>query len=168
MLNAHGGVSSTKRAVAACDGVKTHMTSQFLDKCKERHIVVSLRTPYCSNSIQFEDLLNFWLLKNAKDVGWYKVKQQAIIDRLGQTKGNSATLSHAKQLELLVPCWKVAFSKQTNITAWEMVRVCPLPMPPPLLTSSVDVSCYHREDLANLASQWHHCGDKSTKMNARR
>ena len=121
MLNAHGGVSSTRRAVMACDGVVTHMTSKFLDKCKECHIVVVLRTPYCSNSIQFEDLMNFWVLKNAKDVGWYKVKQDAIFERLGQTCGSSATLSHAKQLELMVPCWNVAFSEQTNRTAWEMV-----------------------------------------------
>ena len=125
MLNAHGGVSSTNRAVLACDGVGTHMTSQFLDKCKQRHIVVSLRTPYCSNSIQFEDLHNFWLLKNAKDVGWYKVKQEAIFERLGQTKGASSTLSHAKQLQLVVPCWNVAFSKQSNQMAWEMVHACP-------------------------------------------
>ena len=157
MLNAHGGVSSTKRAVAACDGVKTHMTSQFLDKCKERHIVVSLRTPYCSNSIQFEDLLNFWLLKNAKDIGWYKVKQQAIIDRLGQTKGNSATLSHAKQLELLVPCWKVAFSKQTNITAWEMVRVCPLARYPCHRLCSHHLSM-SRATIGRIWPIWHHNG----------
>ena len=183
MLNAHGGVSSTRRAVAACDGVTTHMTSQFLDKCKQRHIVISLRTPYCSNSIQFEDLLNFWLLKNAKDVGWYKVKQQAIFERLGQTRGASSTLSHAKQLELVVPCWNVAFSKQSNLTAWEMVHACPDAHSPhthslpartlathatTLLTSCVDVSRYHREDLAHLASQWHRCGGKSSRTNARR
>ena len=124
MLNAHGGVSQSKKAVMACDGVTTHMTSQFLDKCKEQHIVVVFRTPQCTNSEQPEDLLNFWLLKNAKDVGWYKVKQNAIFKRLGDTQGASSTLSHAKQLQLVVPCWNVAFSKRSNITAWGMVCAC--------------------------------------------
>lgn len=97
------------------------MTSKFLDRCRDRHIVVVLRTPWCSNSIQFEDLLNFWVLKNAKDVGWYKVKQEAIQHQLDRTLGTSSTLSHARQLEILVPCWNEAFSKKTNIMAWTMV-----------------------------------------------
>ena len=167
MLKAHGGVFSWRRAVMACDGVGTHMSSQFLDKCKQENIVVVLRTPYCSNSIQFEDLYNFFILKNAKDIGWYKVKQEAILKQLGQTLGASSTLSHAKQLQLVVPCWNVAFSKQSNVTAWEMVNDTRT-LATRTLTSSVDVSCYHREDLANLASRWHRCGNKSSKTIAKR
>jgi hypothetical protein len=73
-----GPLSETNRAVLAVDGVGTHMTHAFLDACKKYHIVVVLRTPCCSNSIQFEDLVNFWELKNAKGVGWYLLKQKAV------------------------------------------------------------------------------------------
>lgn len=49
------------------------MTIEFLEHCKKNFIHLILRTPNCSTIEQFEDLFNFWMLKNAKDVGWYKV-----------------------------------------------------------------------------------------------
>ena len=97
------------------------MTEEFLEHCRRNHIVVVLRTPWCANSIQFEDLLNFWILKNAPDVGWYKAKQIEIQKQLGATCGASSTLSHARQLQILVPAWKQAFSMSTNLQAWHMV-----------------------------------------------
>ena len=116
MFAARGGLSPTRRAVVACDGVGTHMTSEFFDACREHNIVIVLRTPWCSNRIQFEDLVNFWQMKNAKDVGWYKSKQIAVVEQVCRT--GSAALSHAKQLELLVNSWNEGFSKEANLRAW--------------------------------------------------
>ena len=77
------------------------MTSEFFEACRKYFIVIVLRTPWCSNRIQFEDLLNFWQLKNAKDVGWYKAKQLAVIEQIAET--GVGGLSFAKQLSILVP-----------------------------------------------------------------
>lgn len=117
MFQARGGLRSDRRAVVACDGVGTHMTTEFFAACRKAHIVIVLRTPWCSNRIQFEDILNFWLLKNAKDVGWYKAKMTAVIEQASET--GSGSLSFAKQLTLLVPAWNVAFSTETNRAAWK-------------------------------------------------
>ena len=117
MFKARGGLSATRRAVVACDGVGTHMTSEFFEACRKHFIVIVLRTPWCSNRIQFEDLVNFWQMKNCKDVGWYKAKQQAVIEQIHTT--GSAALSFARQLELLVPAWNNAFSKEVNLRAWK-------------------------------------------------
>ena len=116
MFQAWGGLSSTKRGVIMCDGVGTHMTRDFFDACRKFHIVLVLRTPWCSNRIQFEDLVNFWRLKNAKDVGWYKAKQKAVMDQVCAT--GSAALSFATQLQVLVPAWNNAFSREVNLSAW--------------------------------------------------
>ena len=127
MFEAHGVLSPTRRAVVVCDCVGTHMTTEFLDLCTEHNIVVVLRTPWCSNSIQFEDLRNFWTLKNTKDLGWFKVKQQALLllsQRLShqrpQGKGG-IMLSFELQLQLLVKPWHVAFSSENNRKAWKQV-----------------------------------------------
>tara|TARA_B110001450_G_scaffold256608_2_gene287735 strand:+ start:712 stop:2802 length:2091 start_codon:yes stop_codon:yes gene_type:complete len=117
MFQAHGGLSADKRAVVACDGVGTHMTTEFFETCRKHHIIIVLRTPWCSNRIQFEDLVNFWQLKNAKDVGWYKAKQQAVIAQVAET--GAGGLSFARQLSILVPAWNAAFSKETNLAAWK-------------------------------------------------
>ena len=116
MFAARGGLRADKKAVVACDGVGTHMTAEFFAACRKRHIVICLRTPWCSNRVQFEDLVNFWQLKNAKDVGWYKVKMKAVIDQISST--GVASLSFATQLSILRPSWNVAFSKETNLRAW--------------------------------------------------
>ena len=116
MCSAHGRLRADRRAVVACDGVGTHMTDEFLQACRDNFIVLVLRTPWCSNRIQFEDIVNFWQLKNCRDVGWYKVKQQAVLDQLCET--GSTSLSHAKQLSLIVPAWNNAFSKETNLRGW--------------------------------------------------
>jgi len=94
------------------------MTTAFIIKCDENHIVVVLRTPWCSNSIQFEDLVNFWQLKNDAGFGWYKVKQDAMLVQMDRTRGSSVALSHQDQLELLVNPWNKAFSTETNLRAW--------------------------------------------------
>ena len=47
-----------------CDCCGTHMTIDFLEFCEVNHMLVCLRTPNCSQSIQFEDLVNFWVFKN--------------------------------------------------------------------------------------------------------
>ena len=117
MFKAYGGLRADRRAVVACDGVGTHMTTEFFDACRKHHIVIVLRTPWCSNRIQFEDLVNFWQLKNAKDVGWYKAKQQAVIAQIAET--GVAGLSFAQQLSILVPAWNAAFSQETNLAAWK-------------------------------------------------
>ena len=98
-------------------GWGTHMTTDFFAACRKHHIVIVLRTPWCSNRIQFEDLVNFWQLKNAKDVGWYKAKQLAVIAQVAET--GSGSLSFAQQLSILVPAWNAAFSKETNLAAWK-------------------------------------------------
>jgi hypothetical protein len=116
MFDAHGGLRADRRAVVACDGVGTHMTAEFFKACREAHIVMVLRTPWCSNRIQFEDLVSFWQLKNAKDVGWYKIKMKAVGEKIALT--GSAALTHAEQLALLVPSWNEAFAKETNLRAW--------------------------------------------------
>lgn len=116
MLKAHGTLSATRKAVVACDGVNTHMTDRFVSACRAAHIELVLRTPWCSNRIQFEDLVNFWQLKNGKDVGWYKTKQKAVIEQISET--GAASLSHARQIQLIVPAWEAAFSKETNLRAW--------------------------------------------------
>ena len=41
------------------------MTIEFLEHCKKNFIHLILRTPNCSTIEQFEDLFNFWMLKNA-------------------------------------------------------------------------------------------------------
>ena len=99
------------------------MTTKFIEKCAENHIVLVLRTPWCSNSIQFEDLVNFWQLKNDAGFGWYKVKQHAMFVQLDRTYGSSTGLSHRDQLELLVNPWNKAFSTATNLRAWAKVRL---------------------------------------------
>jgi hypothetical protein len=119
-FEAHGKLSDDRRGVISCDGVGPHMTTQFLDKCTAKHILVCLRTMWCSNSIQFEDLLNFWIFKNAKEIGWYRVKQTALASERDATAGWSTGLTHAKQIQLLVPAWDQAFSKATNQKAWDM------------------------------------------------
>ena len=103
--------------MVACDGVSTHMTTELFAACRKACIVIVLRTPWCSNRIQFEDLVNFWILKNAKDVGWFKAKQQAVIEQIRAT--GSASLSFAKQLQILVPAWNVAFGREANLAAWK-------------------------------------------------
>ena len=108
------------------------MTYEFVEFCANNHILLVLRTKYNSHAIQFEDLVNFWVLKNARDVGWYKVKQQAIITELYQTGGKSSALNHAKQLKLLVPCWNNAFSQETNATAVSTQDPEPQTSPSPL------------------------------------
>ena len=117
MFRAHGGLRPDNRAVVACDGVGTHMTTEFFKACREVHIVICLRTPWCSNRIQFEDLVNFWQLKNAKDVGWYKGKQMAVMEQVYER--GVASLSFAKQFQVLVPAWNNAFSKEVNLKAWK-------------------------------------------------
>ena len=216
-----GGLKSYRRGVLTCDCVGTHMTTDFLEFCCENHMQVCLRTPMCSQAIQFEDIDNFWQFKNAKDTGWcvpaltlapalaaaalaasaiaiastatttlaatlaaasalavatiaaaaaraatalaaaaitaaaaraadatshartdlplppslrseksahptpsavpccrYKLKQQAIFKQMALTPTKNPNLSHAKQLELMVPAWNNAFSKKTNERAW--------------------------------------------------
>ena len=116
MLEAHAPLSATRRAVVACDGVGTHMTPDFFRALREAHVVIVLRTPWCSNRIQFEDLVNFWQMKNAKDVGWYKTKQEAVIEKICHQ--GQAGLTHAEQLQLLVPAWENAFSQETSLRGW--------------------------------------------------
>lgn len=125
MFNAHGGLSAEKKGVVTCDCVGPHMTTEFLEFCRGCHIDLNLRTPQCSQSIQFEDLVNFWQFKNGRtqegvDCGWYKVKQQAAIEQLRATNGSSSSLSHSRQLGLLVTCWHNAFSRETNERAWSL------------------------------------------------
>lgn len=97
------------------------MTTAFIEMCADNHIVLVLRTPWCSNSQQFEDLVNFWQLKNDSGFGWYKVKQSAMYVQMDKTRGASVALSHQDQLELLVNPWNKAFSTQTNLRAWAKV-----------------------------------------------
>lgn len=99
------------------------MTTAFIDKCVQHYIVLVLRTPWCSNSIQFEDIVNFWQLKNDAGFGWYKVKQQAMMVQMDRTRGRSVALSHQDQLELLVNPWNKAFSTETNLRAWAKVQL---------------------------------------------
>ena len=99
----------------------THVATAFITKCAVNHIVLVFRTPWCSNSIQFEDLVNFWQLKNDAGFGWYKVKQQAMFVQMDRSRGRSVALSHQDQLELLVKPWNKAFSTETNLRAWAKV-----------------------------------------------
>lgn len=102
MFEAHGGLRSDRKAVLVCDGVGTHMTEEFIDFCNKNHIVLAIRTPNCSSIQQFEDLVNFWELKNAGGgLNWYTLKQQAL-DRVLATTNTNGVLSHAIQLRLLV------------------------------------------------------------------
>jgi len=56
-------------------------------------------------------------MKNAKDVGWYKLKQCAVTKQIHEV--GSASLSHAQQLALIVPAWNNAFSKEVNLLGWK-------------------------------------------------
>mmetsp|Transcript_31731 Transcript_31731/g.63367 ORF Transcript_31731/g.63367 Transcript_31731/m.63367 type:complete len:590 (-) Transcript_31731:1569-3338(-) len=99
-FEAHRGLTSSRKAVVACDGVGTHMTLEFLEHCQDHYIVLVLRTPYCSQVEQFEDLVNFWDFKNTKDVGWYKRKQSFLPKQLKRTFGCSSTLDFQSQVHL--------------------------------------------------------------------
>ena len=116
-----GVLRPDRKAVGTCDGAGPHMTTAFIERCHVLHIELTLRTPNCSNTIQFEDLVNFWQLKNDSSFGWYKVKQQAILVQMDKTRGRSVALSHHDQLELLVKPWSKGFSTETNLRAWTKV-----------------------------------------------
>ena len=70
MFDAYDGLTAQKMGMLVCDGCGTHMTLELLEHCTDNHIIVIIRTPYCSSIIQFEDIVNFWDLKNCKDIGW--------------------------------------------------------------------------------------------------
>ena len=135
MFNAHGGLRADRHAVVVCDGVGTHMTSEFLDFCEANYIEIVLRTPNCSNTEyvicmpalsvcltsahafdlyrQFEDLVNFWHLKNNKIAGFFKLKQTALWEQLATHNTNG--LSHARQLQVRLPFWHHGhFSRAAN------------------------------------------------------
>tara|TARA_B110000046_G_C12940189_1_gene375408 strand:- start:911 stop:1051 length:141 start_codon:yes stop_codon:yes gene_type:complete len=46
------------------------MTEEFFVECNKNFILIVYRTQNCSTIIQFEDLVNFFELKNAPDIGW--------------------------------------------------------------------------------------------------
>jgi hypothetical protein len=142
MFDAHGGLTDQKKGVVVCDGCGTHVTLELLEHCSANNIIVVIRTPYCSSTIQFEDIVQFWELKNCKDIGWYmmalepvcpsmscsvcnilfpnryKLKMQQISIVQDRTLGSVSTLNHAEQLKLLCICWRHAFSKEINQRAW--------------------------------------------------
>mgnify|MGYP000844587223 FL=1 len=102
MFAAHGGLRADRRGVLVCDGVGTHMTTEFIDFCSMNFITLVLRTPNCSAIQQFEDLVNFWELKNAKGgINWYTLKQQAL-DIVTAKINRTGGLTHELQIRLLV------------------------------------------------------------------
>jgi hypothetical protein len=133
MFAAHGGLRADRRGVLVCDGVGTHMTTEFIDFCSMNFITLVLRTPNCSAIQQFEDLVNFWELKNAKGgINWYTLKQQAL-DIVTAKINRTGGLTHELQIRLLKPCWEVAFSEYNNLKAWRLggfaregIRLTPL------------------------------------------
>lgn len=48
----------------------------------------------------------------------YKIKQRAIFTQMQRTGNKSPTLSYSRQLELMIPAWQNAFSRETNQRAW--------------------------------------------------
>ena len=92
--------------------------------CDQGWIVV-LRTPYCSEKMQNEDLYNFWSLKNCAVNGLFRAKQT----KLGQVAVESGfkrqELTDVELLDCTKPAWEHAFSMQSNQIAWRMAGLVP-------------------------------------------
>ena len=117
-------VSKDNGAVIVCDGVGCHMTIAFLEYCSENGFILVLRTPFCSEKQQNEDLVSFWMLKNEKINGFYKLKQQAVIASLQQPSGG-AQLKYPVLFELFAKAWEAAFSEENNATGWRLSGLMP-------------------------------------------
>ena len=118
MFAAHGGLRADRRGVLVCDGVGTHMTTEFIDFCSMNFITLVLRTPNCSAIQQFEDLVNFWELKNAKGgINWYTLKQQAL-DIVTAKINRTGGLTHELQIRLLVRTTCPRSSRHLPLRNW--------------------------------------------------
>ena len=103
LLERAGGLKASRRASLTCDCCGTHMTVEFLEFCEDNHMVICLRTPRCSHAIQFEDLVNFWVFKNAAsvlkngafiDLGWCDV--WALLTILGPSPSSGRLLAYGQ------------------------------------------------------------------------
>jgi hypothetical protein len=56
-------VSKEDPGVFVCDGVGVHITCDFLEYMIHKGWILVLRTPFCSDVLQGEDLVSFWALK---------------------------------------------------------------------------------------------------------
>ena len=101
------------------------MTVEFLELCEEYFIRIVQRTPNCSTIIQFEDLLNFWLFKNNRECGWYKVQP---LCHLASPRLMPATAPAATSAALAAPSAATAASIP-------MARHPTIPPPPQRLAS---------------------------------
>jgi hypothetical protein len=123
-------VSKENPAVFVCDGVGVHMTLEFLEHMIESGWLLVLRTPYCSEKQQNEDLLSFWALKNGAETGIYRAKSEKLGHVFVASGGKRQELTDVELLDCAKPAWESAFSRTNNETAWRMAGLVPFTRAP--------------------------------------
>ena len=118
-------VSKENPAVFVCDGVGVHMTVEFLEYMTLKGWILVLRTPYCSEKMQNEDLINFWALKNCAVVGLYRAKQEKLAAVCVASGLRRQELTDVELLQCTKPAWETAFSREKNTTAWRVAGLIP-------------------------------------------
>ena len=118
-------VSKENPAVFICDGVGVHLTVEFLEYMITKGWLLVLRTPYCSEKQQVEDLFNFWKLKNAAVIGVYRAKQSKLGEVYLKSGGRRQELTDVELLDCAKPAWESAFSRQSCEIAWRMAGLFP-------------------------------------------
>ena len=116
-----------KTRVLVLDGCGVHIDPQFLRDLRKLNIMLVLRVPYGSSKLQPEDLLLFWIVKNDKDVGFYKMKQIKIgilrgmkNKQRGGKEKTTVALDYLHILECVKPGFEKAFSPEPigTSTGW--------------------------------------------------
>ena len=111
--------NTTKMRVITTDGVGIHVNPVFLQWALDNHIRIVLRCPYSSSKTQPEDVLSFWLLKNNRDTGFYKAKQQRLTQLFSSSGGRTVALSDTDILDCLGPAWTQTFTTEMNQKAYD-------------------------------------------------
>lgn len=122
VFEARGGLPTAEcKGVLVCDGVGSHLCDEFIEFLLANHLVLVLRTPYCSSKQQPEDIHTFWVVKNAADVGFYKAKQAALLKHMREH--GSGALPWETLIRVLAPAWENGLSTHANEVAWRKAGI---------------------------------------------